>query len=141
TESTASCSWSGMERRAWIAATQLTRSARSSEFRLPWRAMSARVPFASTVSSPGSRAAWTLAVALLLGCEGSTVAPGGSGEVEASSETTIGPSPVEPDQPGGPLVSVRPGVNDSYMEPDALGKYISIFEGERREVIAERDRK
>lgn len=78
-------------------------------------------------------------MALLLGCEGSTVAPGGSGEVEASSETTIGPSPVEPDQPGGPLVSVRPGVNDSYMEPDALGKYISIFEGERREVIAERD--
>jgi ubiquinone/menaquinone biosynthesis C-methylase UbiE len=37
------------------------------------------------------------------------------------------------------LVSVRPGVNDPYFEPDAVATWTDKLEGERRDVIASRD--
>ena len=37
------------------------------------------------------------------------------------------------------LVSVRPGVNDRYFQPDAVEFFTEILEGEQREVIALRD--
>src|SRR5690606_33807369 len=37
------------------------------------------------------------------------------------------------------LVSVRPGINDRYFEPDAIETWTQTLEQERREVIAARD--
>lgn len=37
------------------------------------------------------------------------------------------------------LVSVRPGVNDRYFEPDAISSWTAKLEVERRDVIASRD--
>jgi ubiquinone/menaquinone biosynthesis C-methylase UbiE len=36
-------------------------------------------------------------------------------------------------------ISIRPGVNDRYFEPDVLDQWVDRFERERREVVANRD--
>lgn len=73
-----------------------------------------------------------LALALALGCAETTVAP---------KSPDVGAAPSEPSlvDAEAPLVSVRPHVNDPYMEAGAVEKWTDKLERERREVIAERD--
>ncbi|MFO7565959.1 MAG: methyltransferase domain-containing protein [Enhygromyxa sp.] len=109
--------------------------------------MSAKTRFDSQVASPRWRGAWLGALALVLGCTRAAPeqleAPGGS---DASVEARA----AEPAEPQGTapsadtiaeteLVSVRPHINDAYMEPGAVEKWTTKLERERREVIAERD--
>lgn len=77
----------------------------------------------------------TLAVgAVVLAC--TRVTPeelGVPGEIDASFEAT------EPHSAEAELVSVRPHINDGYMEPGAVETWTDKLERERREVIAERE--
>jgi ubiquinone/menaquinone biosynthesis C-methylase UbiE len=73
------------------------------------------------------RAAWMLAVGVILACAGPQRSP-----IEASAEP-------EPPAPEPELVSVRPGINDRYYEDDALANWTMRFEAERRDVMASRD--
>jgi predicted methyltransferase len=68
-----------------------------------------------------------LALALVIGCAGTPAAP---------IEPEVGAAPSESE---APLVSVRPNVNDPYMEAGAVETWTAKLEGERREVIAERE--
>jgi SAM-dependent methyltransferase len=69
-----------------------------------------------------------LTLALVLGCARTPIAP---------SEPEVSAAPSETSEP--PLVSVRPEINDPYMEAGAVEKWTDKLEGERREVIAERE--
>lgn len=81
------------------------------------------------------RAMSTLAASVLLACA--------SPQQSLSSETPRAPaSAVNPPAPAASepeLVSVRPGVNDRYFEPDAIESWTARLEVERRDVIASRD--
>ena len=94
-------------------------------------------------------------LALVLGCATATPAspePVGAASEGAASEAAAsrtaapeaaGPPAAQVDKANASdeseLVSVRPGVNDQYMIPDAAETWTDRLERERREVIAERD--
>lgn len=82
-------------------------------------------------------------LALALGCARPTAAPAqleAPGQLDGSSQATAADaSPTEPSPSEPELVSVRPHVNDAYMQPGAVETWTDKLERERREVIAERD--
>lgn len=86
-----------------------------------------------------------LALALLLGCASTTVAPPRPDVGAAPSELDLAVAPepsAEPSaatEPDDALVSVRPHINDPYLQADAVATWTAKLEGERREVIAERE--
>jgi predicted methyltransferase len=90
--------------------------------------MSAKTRFDSLVTG---------AFALVLGC--TRAAPeqlGVPGEIGPAIEVIAGDANTDAESE---LVSVRPHINDRYMEPGAVEKWTDKLERERREVIAERD--
>lgn len=83
-------------------------------------------------------------LALLIGCATTTTSAPVEPDVRAATsegEAAGAPEPsaASPDAVEAPLVSVRPHINDSYMEPGAVETWTEKLEGERREVIAARD--
>lgn len=84
-----------------------------------------------------------LVLALGLGCAGTTAAPTAPDVRAAASEpdaaVTSEPSAASEEPSETPLVSVRPHVNDPYMEAGAVETWTGRLERERREVIAKRD--
>ncbi len=73
-----------------------------------------------------------LAIALALGCAGSSGASVEPVHGAAGSVAEVAAS--EPE-----LASVRPHVNDRYLQEGAVDRWTELLEREKREVIAERD--
>jgi ubiquinone/menaquinone biosynthesis C-methylase UbiE len=90
-------------------------------------------PMAIVHRSALLRAASMLGVAVLFACASPQQSPG-SESPPASAVRPHEPTTGEPE-----LVSIRPGVNDRYFEPDAISTCTAQFEVERRDVIARRD--
>jgi ubiquinone/menaquinone biosynthesis C-methylase UbiE len=84
------------------------------------------------------RAASVLTAVVISACANPQRSPSSEGptdpEPSASDPAASDSAVSEPE-----LVSVRPGVNDRYYEPDAVATWTDKLEGEQREVIARRD--
>lgn len=81
------------------------------------------------------RTASMLAASVLLAC----ASPQQSPSTETPRPPASAVSSPEPTASEPALVSIRPGVNDRYFEPNAVSSLSAEFDGERRDVIARRD--
>jgi predicted methyltransferase len=92
---------------------------------------------AMSVVHPSSllRTGSTLAASVLLACASPQQQHGS--ETPSLSAPAVSPPGSGASEPE--LVSVRPGVNERYFEPDAVSSWTAKFEVERRDVIRSRD--